>query len=177
MVRNLLHTGFKALPLLWLLLTFLGCASINVEQTYKNPDIVLFHANRVLVVGMTPDYGSRERFESQLKEEFNKRGTEAVRSIDLFDVEFTASQRTEEELDKVEKQLLDKDFDAILFTKLVDTETSIALGEQIQEIGKTYDRFRDDYLIHQGIYYNQDDPRGREAYFAETSLYLSLIHI
>jgi len=171
MVRNLLHTGFKALPLLWLLLTFLGCASINVEQTYKNPDIVLFHANRVLVVGMTPDYGSRERFESQLKEEFNKRGTEAVRSIDLFDVEFTASQRTEEELDKVEKQLLDKDFDAILFTKLVDTETSIALGEQIQEIGKTYDRFRDDYLIHQGIYYNQDDPRGREAYFAETSLY------
>lgn len=170
MTRGVKST-FYGLLSVFVLFVLQGCAGIEVEGTYKNPDTVLFHANKVLVVGMTPDFGAREKFETQLKEEFTKRGTEAVRSIDLFDVAFTASQRTEEELDRVEQQLLDKDFDAILFTKLVDTETLIGLGQQIQEMGKTYDRFRDDYLIHQGIYYDQDDSRHREAYYAETSLY------
>ncbi|MEJ2162213.1 MAG: hypothetical protein P8X60_02535 [Robiginitalea sp.] len=164
----------KALPALLTVCFFLllqGCASIKVEHSYKNPEIVLFHANRVLVVGMTPDFGTREKFETQMQEKFDQQGVEAVRSIDLFDVTFTASQRTEEELDRVEQQLLDKDFDAILFTKLVDRDTQVSLGYQIQEMGKTYDRFRDDYLIHQGIYYDQDETRRREEYFAETSLY------
>jgi hypothetical protein len=149
----------------------LGCASIQQDSSYKNPDTVLFFADRVLVVGMTPEYAARMKFETGLKEAFGRRGVEAVRSIDLFDVNFTASQRTEEELDKVEQQLLDKDFDAILFTKLVDLETRSSLGTQVQEMGKTYDRFRDDYLIHQGIYYDQDETRRREDYIAETSLY------
>ena len=148
-----------------------SCATIKVESSYKNPEVVLFHANRVLVVGMTPDMKAREQFETKLQEEFSKRGVEAVRSIDLFDVAFTTSERTEAELDRVEQQLLDKDFDAILFTKLVDVETRRTLGRHISEMGKTYDRFREDYLIHQGIYYNLDGTTPKEDYYAETSLY------
>lgn len=157
-----------------MLLAFLllaSCSTIKVERSYKNPEVVLFHANRVLVVGMTPDMRAREQFETKLREEFDKRGVEAVRSIDLFDVAFTASQRTEEELDRVEQQLLDKDFDAILFTKLVDVETRRSLGQHLSEVGKNYDRFREDYLIHQGIYYNLDGSTPKEDYYAETSLY------
>jgi len=148
-----------------------SCATVKVESSYKNPEVVLFHANRVLVVGMTPDMKAREQFETKLQAEFRKRGVEAVRSIDLFDVAFTASKRTETELDRVEQQLLDKDFDAILFTKLVDVETRRTLGLHISEMGKTYDRFREDYLIHQGIYYNLDGTPPKEDYYAETSLY------
>lgn len=158
----------------WLILALLllpGCASLHEESSYKNPDTVLFFSDRVLLVGMTPDLGAREKFETRLQEAFTRRNVEAVRSIDLFDVAFTASERTEEELDKVEQQLLDKDFDAILFTKLVDTETRQTLGNQLQEMGRSYDRFRDDYLLHQGIYYDQDEARAPEEYFAETSLY------
>ena len=154
---------------LFLLLT--SCATIKVESSYKNPEVVLFHANRVLLVGMTPDIKARQQFETKLQEEFSKRGVEAVRSIDLFDVAFTTSERTEKELDRVEQQLLDKDFDAILFTKLVDMETRRTLGRHISEMGKTYDRFREDYLIHQGIYYNLDGTTPKEDYYAETSLY------
>ena len=149
----------------------IGCASIHEESTFKNPDTVLFFADRVLIVGMTPDFGAREQFETRMQQAFRQRGVESVRSIDLFDVAFTASQRTEEELDKVEQQLLDKDFDAILFSKLVDMETRSGLGNQLGEVARSYDRFRDDYLIHQGIYYDQDDSGGREDYYAETSLY------
>lgn len=166
-----LNRHLRLATTLLLVFSLLGCATIRQDSSYKNPDTVLFFADRVLVVGMTPDYGAREKFETGLKEAFGRRGVEAVRSIDLFDVNFTASQRTEEELDRVEQQLLDKDFDAILFTKLVDLETRSSLGNQVQEMGKTYDRFRDDYLMHQGIYYDQDDSRRDEDYIAETSLY------
>lgn len=155
----------------WVVLLVTSCAAVHLESSYKNPDVVLFHANRVLIVGMTPDAEAREKFESQLQASFEKQGVDAVRSIDLFDVAFTASERTEAELDRVEQQLLDKDFDAILFTKLVDVETRQSLGRQIREMGKAYDRFRDDYLVHQGIYYNQDGTDPKSDYYAETALY------
>ena len=148
-----------------------SCTTIKIENSQKDPEVVLVHANRVLVVGMTPNLAMREKFETRLRNEFISRGVDAVRSIDLFDVAFTTSERTEEELDRVEQQLLDKDFDAILFTKLVDVETRKSLSREIREMGKTYDRFREDYLIHQGIYYNQDGTGRKEDYVAETSLY------
>ncbi len=163
--------GPSANLVLWLALLATSCAGVHLESSYKNPDVVLFHANRVLVVGMTPDAEAREKFESRLQASFEKRGVDAIRSIDLFDVAFTASERTEAELDRVEQQLLDKDFDAILFTKLVDVETRQSLGRQLSEMGKAYDRFRDDYLMHQGIYYNQDGTDPRSDYYAETALY------
>jgi hypothetical protein len=162
---------FRWAGILAVLMMLASCATIKVESSHKNPEVVLFHANRVLVVGMTPDIKAREQFETKLQEEFSKRGVEAVRSIDLFDVAFTTSERTEAELDRVEQQLLDKDFDAILFTKLVDVETRRSLGRHISDMGKTYDRFREDYLIHQGIYYNLDGTTPKEDYYAETSLY------
>jgi hypothetical protein len=145
--------GPFAMLALWVALLAASCAGVHLEGSYKNPDVVLFHANRVLIVGMTPEATAREKFESRLQTSFEKQGVDAVRSIDLFDVAFTASERTEAELDRVEQQLLDKDFDAILFTKLVDVETRQSLGRQLREMGKAYDRFRDDYLVHQGIYY------------------------
>lgn len=148
-----------------------SCTSLREESQFKNPDIVLFHANKVLVVGMVSDYGTRLRFESRLKEEFTKRGVEAVRSVDLFDVAFTRTEQSEAELDKVEQQLLDKDFDAILFSKRIDSETRLQLSEQLAEMGRSYERFREDYLIHQGIYYEPDLDKKQKHYTAETSLY------
>lgn len=165
------NAGPKGVGIFLVFLLLASCATIKVESSYKNPEVVLFHANRVLVVGMTPDMGAREQFETRLQDEFRTRGVEAVRSIDLFDVAFTLAERTEAELDRVEQQLLDKDFDAILFTKLVDVEMRRSLGGHISEMGKTYDRFREDYLIHQGIYYNLNDVDPKEDYYAETSLY------
>src|SRR5690606_16178051 len=99
-----------------------GCSSVNLIENWKNPDIVLFHADKVLVVGMAEDQDVRENFESGLKKEFDKRKVEAMRSLDVFDIDLTASGKTEEDLDNVEQSLLDKDFDAILFTKVTGSE-------------------------------------------------------
>ena len=99
-----------------------GCSSISLVENWKNPDIVLFNANKVLLVGMTQSEETREDFESQLKKEFTNRNVEAWRSIDVFDLSLTNSRKTDKELDEVEQSLLDKDFDAILLTKVTGSE-------------------------------------------------------
>ena len=158
---------------LWLLifLTLLGCSSAQLVSTWKNPDIVIFDAYKVLIVGMTPNEDAREMFETKMKRQFSKRNIEAVRSIDLFDVEFTNSARTQEELDEVEQTLLDRDFDAILFTKVLGSESKQSFRQRMADLDSYYGKFREDYLTHQDIYYDADYYDQYMAYHADTSLY------
>lgn len=148
-----------------------SCSSVRLESSYKNPDIVLFQSNKLLIIGMTRDMSARMAFEDQLKDLFEAEGVETVRSIDLFDVAFTESERSEEELDAVERQLLDKDFDAILLTKVLGTESRTSLRRKIGELEKTYEDFDEDYLLHQGIYYDRNQYEASTEYYAETSLH------
>ena len=149
----------------------MGCSSAELVENWKNPDIVLFDAHKVLIVGMAQDEQTRTDFESYLKKEFDYRDVEAMRSIDLFDVEFTNSEKSEKELDEVERQLLDKDFDAILFTKIIGSEDIQTFRRRMSELDNHYGRFKDDYLGHQGIYYEGDYYDSFTIYHAETSLY------
>ncbi len=159
----------KALFFLGLLLT--SCASTQLISNWKNPDIVLFHANKVLIVGMAQNEKVRLDFETKMKNEFTKRDVEAFRSVDLFDVEFVNSSRSEEELSDVEQQLLDKDFDAILFTKVVGSTSKQTFSNKISEINQLYGTFKDDYLEHQDIYYDDEYYDNNTIYNVETSLY------
>ena len=155
------------------LLTFLllGCSSTKLVSTWKNPEIVLFDAYKVLVVGMAQDENTRIEFETRLVNRLEDNGVEAMRSLDLFDVEFTSSEKSEEELSEAEDQLLEKGFDAILFTKVVGTENRRTFKERMNNIDALFVRFSNDYLEHQDIYY---DPRYYDTfsiYNVETSLY------
>ena len=148
-----------------------GCSSVRLESSEKDSDIVLFHSNKLLVVGMSSDPASREAFESRLRDAFQARGVETVRSIDLFDVAFIESERSEQELDEFERQLLDRDFDAILLTKVIGSETRATLRKKIREVGESYDRFSEDYLLHQGIYFDRSYYELATDFYTETSLY------
>ena len=152
-------------------LVLMGCSSIQLVENWKNPDIVLFDAYKVLLVGMAQNEDARVDFESKLKKEFDKIEVEAVRSVDVFDVEFTHSRKSEKELDEVEQQLLDKDFDAILFTKITGSENKRAFRKSISEWSNHNSRFSDDYLRHQDIYYDTDYYDQFTVYHAQTSLY------
>ena len=152
-------------------LMLIGCSSAHLVSNWKNPDIVLFDARKILIVGMTQNDEARDIFESKLQKEFSKRGVESMRSIDLFDVEFTSSSRSEEEITEVEQQLLDKDFDAILFTKIVGSENRRTFRKKMNDLNGMYDLFRNDYLRNQEIYYNADYYDMYTVYHAETSLY------
>jgi len=86
------------------LIVLMGCSSAELVENWKNPDIVLFDANKVLIVGMTQDDDARDDYETKLYKEFTQRGVESMRSIDLFDVAFTSAERSEQELADVEQQ-------------------------------------------------------------------------
>ena len=154
-----------------LVITLLGCSSAELVSTWKNPDIVIFDAYKVLIVGMTPNEDAREVFETRMKRQFTARDIEAVRSIDLFDVAFTNTARTQDELDEVEQVLLDRDFDAILFTKVLGSESRQSFRRRMSELDSYYGKFRDDYLEHQDIYYDDEYYDQYMVYHAETSLY------
>ncbi|NNJ88198.1 MAG: hypothetical protein HKP53_02240 [Eudoraea sp.] len=149
----------------------LACNDVEVVSSWKNPDIVLFDAYKVLVVGMTPNADARMEFETKMTERFDQHGVESMRSIDLFDVAFTNSVRTDEELDDVEERLLDKDFDAILFTKILGSENRQTLSKKLSELDRNNSRFKDDYLSHQNIYYDDEYYEQYTVYFVETALY------
>ncbi|MCJ7465601.1 MAG: hypothetical protein MUO53_02790 [Maribacter sp.] len=153
------------------ILTALGCNSAELVDNWKNPDIVIFNANKVLLVGMTHKEDARVEFETKLKKEFDDRGIEAMRSIDLFDVDFTRSARTEKELDKVESQLLEKDFDAILITKIIGTESRESFRKTAADLYNYHGGFKEDYRQHQDVYYDSDYYEKYTVYHAETSLY------
>lgn len=154
-----------------LLLLAFGCSSVELVHSWKNPDIVIFDANKVLVVGMTPNEDARELFETRMVRLFSKRDVEAVRSIDLFDVNFTSAARSEEELDQVEALLLDRDFDAILFTKVLGSENRSVFMEKMTDLESYETGFREDYLEHQDIYYDDRYYDKYTVYHAETALY------
>ncbi len=152
-------------------LVFSSCSSIQLVENWKSPDIVIFDAYKVLVVGMTQNEEARKEFETKLTKEFEKRDIEAMRSLDLFDVEFTSSEKSEEEIDAVEDLLIERDFDAILFTKVTGYENKKTFRKKISEVDGIYGRFRDDYLQHQDIYYRDNYYDDFVVYHAETSLY------
>ena len=71
----------------------------------------------------------------------------------------------------MEQQLLDKDFDAILFMKILGSETRQTLARKLSELDRQNARFKEDYLSHQTIYYDDRYYENFTVYVVETSLY------
>ncbi|MBM1106592.1 hypothetical protein JQC67_10620 [Aurantibacter crassamenti] len=161
----------KVLVFVLLISVIYGCTSTRLVSNWKDPNVVLFHAYKVLIVGMTENESVRVNFENKLKHEFEKRDIEAVRSVDLFDVKFISSKQSEKELAEVEQQLLDKDFDAILYTKIVSTEDKKRLRSKQPNTLGFLNTFQDDYIIHQGIFYEYDYYNTFSLFHVETALY------
>lgn len=157
--------------LLILVIALVGCSSAEMVENWKNPEIVIFDANKVLLVGISNNEEARINFEDKLQKEFEARDVEAVRSLDVFDVKFTDSQRTEKELDALEQSLLDKGFDAILLTKIVGSESRQSFKNSVNELYNSRDGFNEDYRRHQDIYYQDEYYEMYTVYNAETSLY------
>ena len=59
----------KTIVLLALIL--IGCSSAQLVSTWKNPDYVIFDANKVLVVAMTPDEDAQITFETKMKRQLS----------------------------------------------------------------------------------------------------------
>nr|WP_298994564.1 hypothetical protein [uncultured Allomuricauda sp.] len=150
---------------------FAGCASPKLVSSWKSPDADSYAVYKVLVVGMTQDEEVRTVFETRLRDALRAKGFEAERSMELFDKEFTTSEKTEADLNEVEQRLLSEGFDAILLTKVVGSENRETFRRRIGNIDNLYNQFSNDYLDNQSVYYDTNYYDTFKIYTAETSLY------
>jgi hypothetical protein len=107
------------------------------------------------------------QFEEKLKKELETRGYEAVMSFDIFKTD----KMNTAELDALEYQLIESGFDTILLTKVIGVEEKTTYREDYKEYDETYRKFKDEFLMHQDIYYNPDYYKTYQIYKAETSMY------
>ena len=160
----------KLLSIITLLL-LTSCNSVEIIDSWKNPDIATFESTKILIVGMTSNIEARRKFESKLKKEYELRGVEAVMSLDLFEPSFTAEKQTPEQLKIIGNILISNGFNSILFTKVIGVEDKVKYKENFDGYDNTYRKFKDEYLKYQDIYYNPEYYDEYSVYHTESSLY------
>ncbi|MBQ0734790.1 hypothetical protein [Aquimarina celericrescens] len=150
---------------------FFSCTSSELVENWKNPDIDTFEAQKVLVIGITPDDANRKIFERKLASELKKNGVNSVRSMDFFEKNFTTSPKTEDELMALEENLIKEGFDAILLSKVLGVEDKVTVVKAYRNLDKTFKSFRDDYYENQEIYHDEEYYEEYQIFHAESSLY------
>lgn len=107
-----------------------SCSSIRVVDSWKDEEILFFKPQKLLVSGVTDNLTARKIFESKLKEEFEKRNIITTESTEVFDVSFTNSEKTNNDIDSMESQLKNKGFDAVIISvvKGVDENRNYSSG-------------------------------------------------
>lgn len=147
-----------------------GCTSAKLIQEYKNPESFNFMANKVLVVGISANKAIRRDYEKQMTESLEKKNVIAVKSIDFFEKSFTNNQKSIEQLNVIENQLIEAGFDAILFTKVIGQESRVTLVDAYKTFSKNYQNFEDYYYGNQHLYFKEQQER-YQVYTTETSLF------
>lgn len=148
-----------------------GCSSSELVENWKNPEIDVFVAEKVLVLAMTNGIKNRQLFEKRLVAQLKEKGVNAVNSDDFFNPEFTSRPRTEAELDDLEREMLAEGFDAILVSKIIGAEDRVTLVQSYRNWDKTFNGFEDDYYSSQGIYVEDEKMEKYTVYHAESALY------
>lgn len=160
----------KSLVSAILFLLLFSC-SIELVDSWKNPEISTYYPTKILVIGMTSNENARQQFENQLKEEFELRGSEAITSMVFFDLSMMTEKIDEVQMDDLEAKLLDEGFDTILFTKVIGVDDKIRYKKDYDGFDATYKKFKEEYLMYQDIYYNPEYYENFKLYHTETSMY------
>jgi len=148
-----------------------SCSSSKILEQWKDPEMLYYDSNKVLVIGITRNFEARNIFEDELVSKLENNGVNAVKSIDFFENFFSNSKKSEEELDVIEKQLLDAGFDIIILSKVISSEEKLNLIKEYKNISDTFNNFKEDYYQNQDIYYKKEYYEKTKIYHTETALY------
>lgn len=149
----------------------MACSETQLIDYWKNPEIVSYSPEKVLVVGITANNQAKSMFEIQLKTALEERGIKAAKSIDIAMFNAQNGRISQTELDSLEINLLNQGFDTILLSSVVGVEDKIAYKSNYDGFDDNYSRFKEDYLRYQDVFYNPDYYDEYTIYHAETSMY------
>ncbi len=148
-----------------------GCSSVRVVDSWKNETLLFFKPQKLLVLGVTQNLTARKIFEESLKEEFVSRNINAYESTKIFDESFTDSKKTEEEVNKMIKDLSEKGFDAVIITAVKGVDERRSYDRGYYTVGYSWTRFGGYYYRFQDVYYNPGYYDDYKVYHVETSIY------
>lgn len=147
-----------------------GCSSSRLVDEYINVENPNFQANKVLVVGLTPDDVLQRQFEYSLQQALEVENVIAIKSVDYFESTFNENNQSEENLRNIEKELLKAGFDAVLFSKVTGQENKQTIGQSYRNLTKSFESFSDYYNENKPVHGNQQ-MEDYPVYNTETSLY------
>lgn len=147
-----------------------ACSSSRLMDEYINTENPNFQANKVLVVGLTPDGGLQRQFEYSLQQALETEDVIAVKSVDYFESTFSENNQTEENLKNIENELLIAGFDAVLFSKVTGQESKVTMAQSYRNLTKSFESFTDYYYENRPIT-STGLSEDYAVYNTETSLY------
>jgi len=149
----------------------IGCSSTRLVNSWRNPDTSNFKTDKLLVVGIAQNINARSLFEEKLRSQFFLRDINAVKSLEVFEPDFTYSQKSEEDIKDEVKMIKDKGFDAVLVTAVKGVENKRVSEKEYYDVKYRFNRFRDYYYTYQDIYYQPNYYEEYKVYHVESSLY------
>lgn len=154
-----------------LILFLLGaCSSSKIVDQYTNPEASSFRANKVLIVGLTPDGGMQKQFEYTLAKALTDRNINGVRSVDYFESRGGFIEPTAADWQSLESELISAGFDAVLFSKSLGAHSRVSLAQAYRNMTSTFESFSEYFYLNRQ---NPPSPptEGHEVFKTETSLY------
>ena len=161
---------YKAI-VLFLFIGLLSCSLSKFINQWKSPDFMNYEANKVLVIGITPDKSTRKMYEQTLVSSLAKNGVHASKSIDFFEKSFSEAKKTQEQLSEIENQLMEAGFDAVLFSLVTGSEDKVTAVQSFNEINKSVGSFMDYYYDNQDVFYEEYNRDSYKIYHTESALY------
>lgn len=163
--------AMKLFYYIFIILFLSSCSSTRIVDSWRSNDYVDYKPKKVLILGITDNLTARKIFEQNLKNEFSKRGINAVESFDVLKNTFLISKQSEVEIDQEVDKLVAEGYDAILISavKGVDDKT-IYSGDQLRT-GYYWHRFGRYYYLYQDVYFEPGYYNNYKVYHIESSLY------
>ena len=155
----------------FIVLGLLSCSSTKMIDQWKSQDIAVYQGNKVLIIGITPNLDSRKIYEQRLASTLDKKGVNAVKSIDFFEKSFTEAKKSQEQLNEIENQLLEAGFDTVLFTTVTGSENKVTAIQSFKDMNSTIGSFMDYYYNNQHVFYQEYSRDIYQIYHTETALY------
>lgn len=161
----------KTILIVFTVLFLSGCSSVRLVDSWKPQEITQFTPKKILVLGITQNLLARSIFEESLKNELQSRGLQAVESTAVFDISFTNSEKSNEEIETMIAGLSKEGFDAVIITTIKGEEkkTNYSPGHTTTEYHR--ERFGRYYYRFQNIYYNPGYYNEYTIYNVETGIF------
>ena len=149
-----------------------SCSSTRLIHSWKSPEHNFFKPQKILVVGVTPNYEVRKAFEFQLITELNARKIIALQSAVVFETSFIDSKQTVEDIEAQVDKLLSKGYDTVLVSLVKSVSDHESFGSESSKTDYHLRRFALYYLAYQDAYFNQDHSSEYKVFNIETSMYI-----